>query len=404
MFGGFVLVLIGNVLRLGAGLLVIVLLARRLGPEGFGVFAYGLALASLAIVLLNFGLSTAVLRRFGAEPERAIDALSEALTGKLLLLAPLFLLTAAGSFLLPPAYISVFLALFLAQVAESFSEVYQLAFRAASRFSDEARNASVTALLHITVMTGVVWIWPDPLLCALGFLVSRLMGLTLTARAAQRGYKNIPLSTCKAAWQCLREATAYAIEYAFSTANTQLDSVLIQSQLGVRSVGLYQAGMKLVQGVSRLAPILALYLLPRLTRHVKAGGVGQALLTLSVFGGIGLVAGGVLAVAAEPITHMLFGTKFVDLVQLLPLFGLLLALRFLETGAGLVLVAADLQSRKVWLVALQLIVLLGGGSWALQRWGLQGWLWTAIGSTVLLLVMYMWLWQRHGQRPTVLES
>ena len=128
----------GNVLRLGAGLLIIVLLARRLGPDGFGVFAYGLAVASLAVMILNFGLSTAVLRRFGAEPERSLDALAEALTGKLLLLGPLLLLAFAGAALLPSPAGPVFLALLLAQAAESFSEVYQLAFRAASRFKDEA--------------------------------------------------------------------------------------------------------------------------------------------------------------------------------------------------------------------------------------------------------------------------
>jgi O-antigen/teichoic acid export membrane protein len=178
--------------------------------------------------------------------------------------------------------------------------------------------------------------------------------------------------------------------------------VLIQSQLGVRAVGLYQAGMKLVQGVSRLAPILALYLLPRLTRVVKAGGLQQAVLTLGVFGGIGALSGGVLALAAEPLTHVLFGAGFAELSHLLPWFGLLLALRFLETGAGLVLVAADLQSRKVWLVALQLLVLLGGGVWALQRWGLMGWLWVAIGSTVMLLGLYALLWRIHrSARPTL---
>jgi O-antigen/teichoic acid export membrane protein len=172
----------------------------------------------------------------------------------------------------------------------------------------------------------------------------------------------------------------------------------------VRAVGLYQAGMKLVQGVSRLAPILALYLLPRLTRRVQAGGMEQAVFTMGVFGGIGLLSGGALAVAADPIANTLFGPRFAELGALLPWFGLLLALRFIETGAGLVLVAADLQRRKVWLVALQLLVLLGGGVWALSTWGLLGWLWVAIGSTVLLLMLYIWLWRRHRRAHSTVET
>lgn len=391
--GGFLFVLMGNILRLGAGLLVIVLLARRLGPEGFGVFAYALALASLAVVPLNFGLSTAVLRRFGADPDAKLEALSEALTGKLLLLGPLLLVCGCVAWGLPAPQGGVFLILLLAQSAESFSEVYQLCFRAASRFRDEARTASTTALVHIAVMAAAAWTWSDPASCALAFMLSRALGLLMTARAARRAYEALPLSAARQAGRFLRSSFAYAVEFALSTANTQLDSVLIQSQLGVRAVGLYQAGMKLVQGVSRLAPILALYLLPRLTRGVKDGSLQQAVLTMGVFGAIGALSGGVLALGAKPLTHALFGVGFSDLADLLPWFGLLLLLRFVETGVGLVLVAADLQSRKVWLVALQLLVLLGGGAWALQRWGLIGWLWVAIGSTVMLLALYALLWR-----------
>jgi O-antigen/teichoic acid export membrane protein len=326
------------------------------------------------------------------------------LTGKLLLLGPLLLAALIGAALLPSPLGVVFMALLLAQAVESFSEVYQLGFRAASRFKDEARTASTTALLHVGIMAATAWFWPEPMRCALAFMVSRALGLVLTAHASQKAFKRIPLSTARAAWQCLRAAVAYAVEFALTTANTQLDSVLIQSQLGVRAVGLYQAGMKLVQGVSRLAPILALYLLPRLTRRVQAGGMEQAVFTMGVFGGIGLLSGGALAVAADPIANTLFGPRFAELGALLPWFGLLLALRFIETGAGLVLVAADLQRRKVWLVALQLLVLLGGGVWALSTWGLLGWLWVAIGSTVLLLMLYIWLWRRHRRAHSTVET
>lgn len=395
MVRGFLFVLVGNVLRLGAGLLIIVLLARRLGPEGFGVFAYGLALAALGSVPLNFGMSTAVLRRFGAEPERAAPALGEALSAKLLLLGPLLLASLLGSLLLPGGTAAVFVALLLAQAAESFGEIYQLGFRAASRYKEEAAAASRVAIVHLAVMGLVAWAWPQPLPCALAFLASRMAGLAMTGMASQRAFARLRPAGMPAAWAFLRSSTAYAVEFGLTTANSQLDAVFIQGQLGVRSVGLYQAGMKLVQGVSRLAPILALYLLPRLTRRVQAGARGQALLTLTVFGSIGALSGGVLALGAEPLTHLLFGERFVELSALLPWFGLLLALRFLETGAGLVLVAADLQGRKVWLVAVQLVLLLGLGWWALGRWGLLGWLWVAIGSTLVLLALYALLWRRH---------
>lgn len=406
MVSGFLLVLVGNILRLGAGLLVIVLLARQLGPQAFGVFGYGLAIATLATMLLNFGLSPLVLRRFGAEPAARADTLGQALSARLTMLAPLALISLAALLLLPAPVQAVTLPLLLAQIAESFSELYQLGFRAGERYREEAATASAAAAIHIVVMTAVAWVWPTASACAWAFMGSRVTGLLLTAWRAQAAFGRIAPSAFAAGLRLLRDAMAYAVEFGINTAATQLDAVLIQAQLGLRALGIYQAGMKLVQGVSRLAPILALYLLPRLTRGVqiqrldgKAGPGGEAVITLSVFGSLGALAGGLLALGAEPLTRWLFGANYAGLVELLPWFGLLLALRFVETGAGLVLVAADLQRSKVWLVAAQLLLLLTLGSWALSRWGVLGWLWVAIGSTLALLFAYVGLWRRSASAP-----
>jgi O-antigen/teichoic acid export membrane protein len=401
MVGGFFFVLCGNTLRLGSGLLVTVLLARQLGPAGFGSFAYPLALATLAVVPLNFGLATVVLRRFGVAPKGRAEAMAEALSAKLLLCFPLLVVCLFAAWFLPTAVAAVWAPLLLAQTAESFAELYQLGFRAADRYEAEAGTAAWVSMLHILLMAVAVWQLPTAVACAWFFFLSRLLGLMVTAWRAQRAYAKVRLAGLRDAFRVLREAKAYALEYGLNTVAAQLDSVLIEAHLGLRSLGLYQAGMKLVQGLSRLAPILALYLLPRVARGIHArvsegqpGAGPQVLLTLAVFGGFGAIAGTAIALAAVPLTRVLFGTGYSELAALLPWFGLLLALRFLETGAGVVLVAADLQSRKVWLVALQLALLLGLGSWALSRWGLIGWLAVAIGTTVILLLLYVWLWSQ----------
>ncbi len=396
---GFFFVLSGNFIRLAAGLLIIVLLARQLGPAEFGKFTYGLALAAIAVVPLNFGLSTLVLRRYGSAPEGRAEALAQALGAKLLISIPLLLGCVLAGWLLPAAMAAVWMPLLLAQTAESFAELYLLGFRAAERYDAEASTAAWVASLHTLLMAIACWQLPWAEACAWVFFVSRLLGLGITAWLAQRAYTRVQPAGLRSALRMLLDGKAYALEFGLNTAATQLDSVLIEAQLGLRSLGLYQAGMKLVQGLGRLAPILALYLLPRVTQGMQArvsdgqaGGGSHVLLTLAVFGGFGAIAGASIALAAVPLTSLLFGTGYAELAALLPWFGLLLALRFLETGAGVVLVAADLQSRKVWLVALQLALLLGLGSWALSRWGLIGWLTVSIVTTVILLVLYVRLW------------
>ncbi len=393
----FLLVVLGNVLRLGAGMVVFVVLARCLGPSDFGSFAFWLAIATLAVIPVNFGFTTATLRAFGVDPERKQAQMAAVLTAKLLLAGGVLAIAAViGGLTLDTSAALILMPLLLAQIAESVSELYGLGFRAASNFAAEARTASVVSLVHIVIMLTTPWLFDSVQAVAAAFLLSRVLGLLITRAQSHAAFDHIGLAPLKDALAFSRSAFAYAVELALSTAYTQLDTLVINAALGLRAVGLYQAGMKLVQGFSRLAPILALYILPRLAGDMKNGSrsTKQAASTLLLFGGVGLLSGGCLAVFAEPITLLLFGAEFTELAQLLPLFGCLLALRFLETGCGLVLVAAGLQSKKVWLVAGQLTLMLAIGWLAIHKGGMQAWLLTTLACTLLLLLMYLLLWVR----------
>jgi O-antigen/teichoic acid export membrane protein len=398
MILGFVNVIAGNILRLASGMLVFVLLARWLGPQSFGAFTYALALATLAVVPVNFGLSTYVLRSFGAEPERKREFMSVALAAKCLLAAGVLVVSAVALAWLPRPMTWIFMPLLLAQLAESFSELHMLSFRAAGRYGAEAANASLTSVVHIALMLLTATWSTSVVVIAWAFFASRLFGLALTAWRGAKAFGAIPVGPWIEGVRVLRRAWAYALELGLSTLYLQLDALMIQAALGLHDLGLYQAGMKLVQGFSRLAPILALYVLPRLSAGTPVGRSGsrQTGLTLALFAVVGLVSGGVLAFEAPLITRLLFGPAYADLAQLLPLFGCLLFLRFMETGAGLVLVAAGLQSRKVWLVGVQVLLMLGIGWVALTRGGLSAWLLTSVACTLLLLLLYGLLWWRSA--------
>lgn len=404
---GFLAVLLGNFLRLGSGMLVFVLLARWLGPSGFGGFAYWLAVATVATVPVNYGLNTFALREFGARPDERAGVMAAVMAAKQLLSALVFLLSLAiGCLVLTREQWWLFGPLLVAQMAESFSEFYTLSFRAGSAYRAEATTASVVASAHLGLVLGATWVLGAPHVAATAFALSRVLGLMFTRWRAHQVFKPAGHANWGIAVSTLRRALAYALEFALSTSYAQLDVLVIEMVAGLRAVGLYQAGMKLVQGASRLAPIMALYVLPRLTRQITAGGAsGQeqrhAGLTLLMFCSVGAGFGGVLALGAKPIADHLFGAAYADLPALLPWFGLLLMLRFTETGMGLVLVAAGLQSRKTGLVALQFVIMLLGGAWAMRSGGLTGWLVCSVAATTLLLLSYGLLWlQRPRAHPS----
>jgi O-antigen/teichoic acid export membrane protein len=396
---GFLLALTGHVLRLGSGMLVFVVLARTLGPSGFGEFSYWLAIATLLTIPVNYGFGTMVLHRFGSEPEQAQRTMNEVLTARLALGATVLVVGGCALPWLSPHAAVLFAALLVAQVGESFNELYTLGFRAKSQFREETITASLVSAWHIIVMLAVALWLHDVVAAAVAFAASRLSGMLLTRRRCHRYFgivRTAPLATTPGT---LRRSWAYALELGLFTTYSQLDSLIINAFLGPTVLGLYQAGMKLNQGASRIAPVLAQILLPELSRRAVAdqgcGFARYAARALGVFAAIGACGAAVLMVNPAWFANLLFGQKYAGLAPLLPLFSCMLFMQFVETGAGLTLVARGLQGKKVWLVAAQLIVLLSAGAWALRAQGLPGWQLSNVASVAALVVGYGWLHWRH---------
>lgn len=59
------------VFRLASGLVILLVVARQLGPEAFGTFSYAMALIAIFQAFARFGQEGAIMRRVGLEPDSA---------------------------------------------------------------------------------------------------------------------------------------------------------------------------------------------------------------------------------------------------------------------------------------------------------------------------------------------
>lgn len=393
---GLALVLLSFVLRLAAGLMVMVFMARAFGPTEFGQFVYWLAVATLVTVAVNMGLGTYVLREIGIEKNRYHAVMGAALSAKLVISAVVLLGCALACLVLPTADAWIFALLALAQLFDSFGEFFNLGFRRDGRYQGEALTAVLTSVLHLVCMGVAVAVWGHVLQAALAFALSRGVGLVMIAWRSMAVTGLVCPAPLRQVPQLLRATWAYGGELALNTAYSQVDTLLVNSVLGISGVGLYQAGMKMVDGVSRLAPVFAQFVLPTLASHrnSKQRFRRSALRVMSWMGAIGLVGGGLLIFFAEAIGSKLYGNQYSSLTALMPLFAALLCLRYLETACGLLLVARGMQHIKVWLVAVQFMIVLGFGYPALQRFGIPGWQWCVVGGLLVVISMYGLLLRR----------
>lgn len=389
MLGGL-LVVAGFAARAISGVLVLVLVARLLGPQAFGVFSFGLAVASLWTAIINFGLGSFALRASAERPERGAAILGDVLLLRVVLGGLVVLLGTIEILLFRRDEASIAFALLLALTGEAIADTHLIRLRVLRRYHAEAGIEVAVSLVHLVVVVGATLLSPTAHAAAFAFAASRVLGLSLLQGICRGLCGPLPRLDPRSALRTLRASFAYSIEYVALTAASQLDSVIIRLMAGAATLGIYQAGAKIVQGLLRIGPVIAIYLLPSLTSRMVAGElrIGQAAAVPTGFALLGLIACLPLLLLPRWTVHALYGASYEPLVALLPWFAALLLLKLTEVAAGVVVVAVGAQAAKTSLVLVQVLASTVAGLWAVFVWGPQGWLGAAIAGQVFLLTGY----------------
>lgn len=379
-----------TVVRLGFGMLSFVLMARVLGPASFGTLMFWLSVATLLALLANFGLTPYLLREIGAAPERAQDVMSEVFAAKLLLAGVTLAVFIAALPLLTSTSRWLFGLLLFAQLFDSFAEFFNVGFRATDRFAEEAKWATVIAVLQFGLLACALWLNPSVLMAAAAFALSRLLALALllfTQRLYFQGLRPAPLAQ---ALHCVRTTRAYALDFGLQSLFGQVDSIVLNHLVGPAAVGLYQAGMRLFNGGAQAANVLANVFLP------KAAAVAQDRVLFAkearrvqwAFVAAGAAFGLALAAGANLWVALLFGSAYQPLVQILPWLGLLFFVRFFAAAWGIVLTTSGAQAFRATANLAQWALVGACCLWLVPRFGVIGWVMALVVGNTFLSAAY----------------
>jgi O-antigen/teichoic acid export membrane protein len=236
---------------------------------------------------------------------------------------------------------------------------------------------------------------------ALAFLASRILFLGLTLRTYVRiappGHppQGRRLAT---GWQRLQDGLPFAAEAGLTNFQAQADTLIVHHFLGAGAVGVYQAGLRLMQGANTFAQVLGHVYLPSMAAKA-ADGHELKRLTKRLFLQMLLLGTGALLVfglGAARITHTLYGSKFQQLSALLPWFGVLLFIRYIAASHGVTLSAVGLQSTRVAAISVALAALFAGACLWVPQQGLHGMLYASIAAAACLSIVYALALVRKG--------
>ena len=340
-----------NVARLALQLAWVLLLARALGSQGYGIFSglAGLGLALGGFAALGMGLR---LYEHAARDHAVLDSHWSLVRSGLVWTAPLLLTVylACVSAMGIDAALPVVVAIGVAEIVLA-PLCTQIAFAYASvgRMGESAAAPVVLSLARVVAAAGYLLVVPAAglggyailhvvaTLVAVAWIWRRVhvqLGLSRRSRRADRGE--------------LCSGLGFASIWASGLALTSLDKTAVMYAGGGAVAGEYTAGYRLASIAALPVEALTMTIMPRLFRAGAGKPLSLRIMLLLVVAVLayGLIAGQLVALAA-PLVPLLLGDGFAGLVPLAALLGWWLPAYCLRTLLGNMLLGHGRKRARV---------------------------------------------------------
>lgn len=389
--------------RLVAGLLLFILLARLWGPNDFGLFSYAFALSMMLSLLVDFGFSSYLLREIGAKPSHLVPVFRDALRAKLALIVPFAVISSLVIFFyraVVPWEMAV--PMLLTALFLSFGEYFIATLRALGQYGLETAIITSSNLINLILAGGIAWFGGSPYDVAWVSLLARMQyflaaGWILHHIAPEIAqYKDKSTSIA----QTFRKVLPYGADGFLNTSWNQLDIVIVGSLFGAHVLGIYAAGQKMVQGLYTLAQIVGNVMIPRLARlaYTRSQDLARsALITMATLSSIGFFFALLLWIWADELPLFLFGDRFYELGKLIPLFALILLMKYISAGSGIAMTAIGKQKFRVISQSFGILVfLIGACLVAMFNLSISTLLQTYAAGILMVVIAFQIGWRRFS--------
>ena len=383
-----------QILRIIAGLLVGIYVARYLGPEKFGLFNYVLAFVALFTSIAKLGMDGIVVRDLVNEPEKRDIYLGTAfwlkfmgglIAGTAIAIA-LAITQGEATTILYIGIIASGLIFYSFEVVDFYFQSRVLSKYVSICKIVQLLLSSVLKLYFVAISADLFWF----VLVSLIDQVSLAATLAYAYSKQKKGvfYTNFDKSVAK---ELLLSAKPLIVSGILVSVYSSLDRVIIKEMLGVREVGLYVAASSLVSALYFVPYMIANSLFPAIlnAKRQSADLYNRRLSLLYKYSLLfGLTVSIFVTIFVSPIINILYGTSFAEASGVLKIYIWNYLLICFSAIFGKWLLAENLQIMlpRFTLLAILLNLL---GCWAfIPLWSIKGAALAALASQIVPLIWF----------------
>lgn len=347
---------LGNALAKGFAFVLTVVMARKLGPEHFGLFFTATAWSAIVFQLSTLGLDILLKRDLPRDLNQTAKFLGNALTLRLLsalILLPLLLMVSVWVVDSPLATV-VFALLALFFVSDSMNALVMAVFEAHERMEYEA--AIVVSKGFVTLVLGALALYSGRgvVAVAIVYFVVGVAALVASLVIVSGKIAEVKLKLNPGLWKSMISTSyVWAVMTLFLMLNLKADSALLSIFRTVDEVGLYNSAHQITSGITMLPAAVTFAFFPGLTRDFvhSIGGVKSGfkrLLAVNLM--LGLAVTTPLILFAGTIMRFLYSDTYVQAALSLRILGFALLLFFISSACGTALNAMNKERALLWVV------------------------------------------------------
>jgi|GEM_PF-6825155 len=240
----------GHVVSKLVNLLLVLILTRHLGSDGFGVYSFGMAYVMLFMIVVHFGITTLLVRDIARDKTLASDMVSQTSALALLggVLAYVLILTSASLLGIEGEEWSVLIVLGVYLVCDGWSRYLFSIFRGFEKMEYETLTLIIERLLMLVVAL-VAWYVDSSLLEVLwGFTAIQITKCLIAIGLIRRNFFSFsPKLSFTNSKTLLQEALPFALVALFGVVTTRIDVVMLHFYHGDAAAGIYNVARRMME-------------------------------------------------------------------------------------------------------------------------------------------------------------
>lgn len=377
------------------GLVSTLIVARLLSPADFGLVAMASLVMGLVETFLDADAANALLRTPNASKQFADSAWTiKVIQSAIVALAVAIAAPFAAEYFNEPRVAPVIWASIISILFSGFGSVGPLMARKELNFSLEVKVMLISRVATLVATIALALAWHSYWALVVGGLVGQVVGFIA-------GYRLHPyrprftFSHARELWGFSQWMLVSGIGIFFAR---KLDGFVVGRVGTAQSLGIYNIAMEIGQMVTmELGAPLNRALLPVLsTLHGEPQRMRDALMkTVAAVNTVTLPAGIGLALVSNLIVPVVLGRAWVAAIPFLALFSVIGAVRFVIGPYYTLFMTLGLSRTLAFMSWLELVLFAALAAVFWSR-GIEGIAYARLGSTILIVIVWLELGRRHG--------